>query len=253
MKYIPIIIICILILAIIIAVYCGYLAVKRKAREVSRTLWGTDSLSEGVARMKREYQSTPKSVSAMTSLLLPKITADFPEFEYHEMRERAENVLLSYLRALTEQNCSLVKDTTTELVNQAENQIRLLKGEGLREHFNQVKIHRTEISQYQKRAGRCIITFQSAFECFHYVADEEGNVKKGDKDGKYQTKYNIDMVYIQDRNLVENELDHALGINCPNCGAPISGLGAKTCEYCGTPVVELNIHAWSFVNVEEVG
>ena len=45
--------------------------------------------------------------------------------------------------------------------------------------------------------------------------------------------------------------DGALGITCPNCGAPITNLGAKFCEYCGAGVVELNVHAWSFENIEE--
>ena len=69
---------------------------------------------------------------------------------------------------------------------------------------------------------------------------------------KYQTKYNVDLIYIQDRNRVEHERDNALGVNCPNCGAPLSSLGAKVCEYCGTPVIEINIHAWSFSNIDEV-
>ena len=30
----------------------------------------------------------------------------------------------------------------------------------------------------------------------------------------------------------------ALGINCPNCGSPITNLGKKTCSYCGTVVLE---------------
>ncbi|NLL77651.1 MAG: zinc ribbon domain-containing protein [Clostridiales bacterium] len=65
-------------------------------------------------------------------------------------------------------------------------------------------------------------------------------------------KYNIDLIYIQDRTLVEDERDYVLGLNCPNCGAPIAGLGAKVCEYCGTPVIELNIKVWTFSDVREV-
>ena len=38
---------------------------------------------------------------------------------------------------------------------------------------------------------------------------------------------------------------------CPNCGAPVTNLGAKFCEYCGAGIVELNVHAWSFENIEE--
>lgn len=50
---------------------------------------------------------------------------------------------------------------------------------------------------------------------------------------------------------MENDLDHGLGLNCPNCGAPISTLGHKHCEYCGSPVIEYNINVWTFSNVEE--
>lgn len=252
MKYIPIIIILILILAIIIAIYCGVRYLQRKTREVSSALFGTPDITQAARQMKQEYSTTPKSVSAMTSLLLPKIVSDFPDFQYDEMKERAENVLTQYLRAVTEKNTAILTDGNTELKQQLDNHIQMLSVKDLREHFDQIKIHRTEICQYRKTAGRCIISFQSALECYHYITDSSSTIKEGSKEYKYQTKYNTDLIYIQDRSLVENELDNALGVNCPNCGAPLSSLGAKFCEYCGTPVIEINIHAWSFSNVEEI-
>lgn len=254
MKYIPIIIILVLILTIIIAIACGIAYIRRKTREVSRALFGTSDITKAAKQMKLEYSTTPKSVSAMTSLLLPKIVSDFPDFQYDEMKERAENVLTGYLRSITERNSSLLQDGNTELKNQLENHIQMLSVKDLREHFDQIKIHRTEICQYRKTDGRCIITFQSALECYHYLTNifAPSTIREGSKEYKYQTKYNVDLIYIQDRNLVENELDHALGVNCPNCGAPLSSLGAKVCAYCGTPVIEINIHAWSFSNVAEV-
>lgn len=252
MKYIPIIIILILILAIIIAIYCGINYVKHKIRETSRALFGTADITKAASQMKQEYSTTPKSVSAMTSLLLPKIVSDFPDFQYDEMKERAENALIQYLRAVTEKNAAILTDGNTELKQQLDNHIQMLSVKDLHEHFDQIKIHRTEINQYRKTAGRCVITFQSALECYHYITDTVSSIKEGSKEYKYQTKFNTALIYIQDRNLVENELDNALGVNCPNCGAPLSSLGAKFCEYCGTPVIEINIHAWSFSNIEEV-
>lgn len=252
MNYIPIIIILVLVLAVVIAIYYGINYVKHKTREFSRAVFGSDNLLEGAEKMKQEYATTPKSVSAMTNLLLPKISSDFPDFHYDEMKERAENVLTQYLRGITEQNTGILTEGNTELKQQLDNHIQMLSAQDLREHFDQIKIHRTEINQYRKTAGRCTITFQSALECYHYLMDTSSTIKSGSKTYKYQTKYNIDLIYIQDRDLVENELDRALGINCPNCGAPLSSLGAKICEYCGSPIIEINIHAWSFSNIEEI-
>lgn len=254
MKYIPIMIILILVLAIIIAIWCGIIYIRNKVRETSRTLFGTSDITQAAKQMKQEYSTTPKSVSAMTSLLLPKIVSDFPDFEYDEMKDRTENVLTSYLRAIDGRNPSLLQDGNTELKNQLENHIQMLSARNVQEHFDQIRIHRIEISSYRKSEGRCIITFQSALECYHYSTDisNPSNILEGSREYKYQTKYNVDLIYIQDRNLVENELDHALGINCPNCGAPLSSLGAKKCEYCDTPIIEINIHAWSFSDITEI-
>lgn len=251
MKYIPVIILFILILAIIIAIYCGIHYIRQKTREFSRELFGTPDIMQAAKQMKQDYATTPKSVSAMTSLLLPKIVSDFPDFQYDEMKERANNILTGYLRAITEQNTSLLKDGNSELKQQLRDYIQMLSAKDMQEHFDQIKIHRTEICQYRKTEGRCIITFQSALECYHDITDTSGNIIKGSKEYKYQTKYNTDLIYIQDRNLVENEFDYALGVNCPNCGAPLSSLGAKVCKYCDSPVIEINIHAWSFSNIEE--
>ena len=52
--------------------------------------------------------------------------------------------------------------------------------------------------------------------------------------------------------LIKESADSALGLTCPNCAAPISNLGAKHCIYCGSPVIEFNIHAWSFAAIKEL-
>lgn len=241
----------VLLLIVIIAIAIGVYKLKQKTRRFSRQVFGTDSLMEGFDQIEAEYSVTPKSVSAMTSLYLPKITRDFPEFSYDEMKEKAQNVLTSYLLAINDFNPGRLTDGNSELKNKLEHAILLLKNKDQREHFDKIKIHRTEISGYTKKSGRCIITMQTSVQYYHYITDNSGRVISGSKDVLYQSKYETDLIYIQDRALVEGDLGDAEGLNCPNCGAPITNLGSKFCEYCGTGVVTYNIHVWSFSDVRE--
>lgn len=246
----------IVILVLTLTVFgCVYAAVRKAKKAVesfSVEAFGTSNIMEGFKQVEQEYASTPKSVSAMTSLYLPKIKKDFPEFQYDEMKVRAENALTSYLLAIDKMSTGVLKEGNQELHDKLEMRIEMLKAAGNREHFGSIKLHRTEISDYRKRNGRCIITFQTALQYYHTLEDENGKLLDGRRDLLTQSKYNTDVIYIQDRNLVEDERDLSLGLNCPNCGAPISGIGSKFCEYCGTPVVELNIYAWTFSNITEV-
>ena len=246
MKYIPLIIVLGLILAILVLIFYGVSRVKR----FSRQLFGTDDIIQGVKKAQEDVASTPRSVSAMTRIALPQIVSDFPDFQYDEMKQRAENALTQYLQALTAQDVEILQEGNGDLKEQLRSQISSSVSQGKCEHFTQVKIHQTEIARYRKEAGRCIVTFQSAVESYHYVTDASSVVHGSDRTLE-QSRYNIDLVYIQNRDLAKGNTDGALGLTCPNCGAPITNLGAKFCEYCGAGVVELNVHAWSFENIEE--
>ena len=249
MPQIGTIIILVLILVIFGCIAYAVYRIKNAVRSFSQAAFGTDSLKEGFEQVEEEYSATPKSVSAMTSLYLPNIKREFPEFQYDEMKVRAENVLTSYLMAVTAGDASRLTEGSRELKDQLEMYITQLKGQGEKERYESIKLHRTEIANYQKRNGRCTITFQISLQYRYSKWDENGKAVKDS--GMTQDRYNVEVVYIQDRSLVEDERDFSLGINCPNCGAPVSGLGSKVCEYCGTPVVELNIYAWTFHKVSK--
>lgn len=228
-----------------------FFAVRARAKKLSRELYGTSDITEAMKRAKLEVAETPKSLSAMTRIELPRIVKDFPAFNYDEMKERAENVLAGYLLGIAGKNTGALSGVTSELKEQLEQRIEMLEAGNLTEHYDRLKVHRTEIKRYTKKAGRCIVTFQSALESVHYVTDIDNNVIRGDREFKEQARFETDMVYIQDRDIVENRYDDAKGLVCPNCGAPVTDLGVKVCRYCGRGIVEYNINVWSFDNITE--
>ena len=234
-----------------IIAYSIYKKVTKKVMTYSRMIFGTSNPVEGIKKRELENASTPKSVASATSLYLPQIMKDFPEFHYDEMKTRAENVLVSYLRSIDENNPSLLSEGMEELKESLRMRIEALRNRGAREHFQRIRIHRTEISQYRKDKGRCSVVLQSSVEYIHYI-EENGKIKTGRSDLKEQSRYNVEVAYIQDRDVVEHTADSGLGLNCPNCDAPLPSLGAKVCLYCGTPIVEFNIRIWNFSSVKEI-
>ena len=164
----------------------------------SGIVYGVNTLLEGMKAQEIDYANTPKSVSSGTSIYLPQIMRDFPEFHLEEMRERAENVLRSYLYSINEENSRHLTEGTDELRAELDTEIAMRRSEDTREHFEDIRIHKTEIFKYNKQKGRVSIVFQSAVGHINYV-ERNGKIIKGKKDRFSQCRYVYVYCYIRFR------------------------------------------------------
>jgi len=199
--------------------------------------------SINVDEQELEFETSPKSVNAMTSVYLPRIEKDFPEFNYFEFKAKAENMMKSSFNAISTEDIACLTNASRDLTIQIKNTIEENRANHRQESFSDIEIHRTEIKNYRKDAGSCIITLQSSVGYIHFVTDGSGAVIEGSMDRKFQTRYDIDLMYIQDVEKIENGQTFVSN-NCPNCGAPIKSLGEKTCPYCGSSIVGVNVRTW---------
>lgn len=202
--------------------------------------------------LEGEIATTPKSVNGMTSLCIPRITADFPEFNWYEFKQRAENMILSAFHAIEEEDAGLVKHASNELRSQIALTIEANKDAGVREIFRDARIHQTEIREYRKQGGNCVIILQSAVGFYHYKVNRSGAKVAGSDTVTTQKRYDTELVYVQDTEKVADG-QKALGATCPQCGAPVKELGSKTCPYCGCGLTEISIRVWNFNRLTEVG
>ena len=233
--------------------YYAYRKIKRKVEDVSQALFGTDSLVEGWNKQADELAATPKSVSGMTRIFEPQIQRDFPDFHIEQFKDKVENALMLALQAISAADAGIferqIKDgVSEEFLAQIKNRIRENETEAVTEHYEQIQIHQTEIANYEKKQGTCVITFQSAVGYLHYC-EKAGKVLSGSKELTEQTRYNVQLMYIQNEKLAG--MDNAVGTTCPNCGAPITNLGAAYCEYCGSAVTLLNLKVWTLHSFDE--
>lgn len=254
-----------LLLIILAAGVYLYIKIRRKLRMVSRLAFGTDSFIEGIKSQEGRLATTPKSVSGMTSLCLLQIQRDFPEFSLAEFTQRAENQLKSGLAAIECQDVSRLKEASEDLKSQISLRIEDGRRRGVREHFQKITVHRTEIARYQKREGCCVITLQSAVGYEYWeeelgkgleVSGEKGrNRKKEDSRREphmVQTRYDMEFMYVQDVEKLQPG-QTAAAVTCPQCGAPVGRLGSKFCEYCGSGIEPINIRVWSLNRIRENG
>ena len=180
-----------LVIVFVVCISCGagyaaYRIVREKLRRLSRMAFGTDSITEGLEQQAKELAVTPKSVSAMTRIFLPQIQRDFPDFHIEQFKDKVENALMLALQAISAADAGIferqIKDgVSEEFLAQIKNRIRENETEAVTEHYEQIQIHQTEIANYEKKQGTCVITFQSAVGYLHYC-EKAGKDLSGSKD-----------------------------------------------------------------------
>lgn len=248
MEYIIVFLIGLLVVGFILIAY-----VKQKASRTLKQMFNTDDIGQIIQQQKEEESTRAKSVSGMNDIYLPMIAKDFPQFNYQEFKVKSENMLASALQSLSEQQVSLLVNASSDLEKKIELEIEEHKQANTHEYYKNIDIHQTVISRYKKLKGTCVITLQTAVGYIHYI-EKEGKMISGDKQYKEQTKYNVELMYVQDIDKLDDKQDSTFNIaNCPNCGAKISDVGNKTCSYCGSAIEVVNIRVWHINDFTKVG
>lgn len=212
------------------------IGIKNKISHISKQVYGTSNILEGFKKQEEELAETPKSVSSLNEVILPKIKKDFPNFNFNEMISIAESGLRTYFESLSASKLKEISNSTPKFNEKVSSIIEDCLKKNIK--YESFKIHRTVINSYQNKNGICTITFQSAIE---YYLLKDGSKKR------IQDRFSTDMIYIYDDTDIEE--GYGISLNCQNCGAPIKKLGIKSCPYCGTGVVDLMSKTWKVNNI----
>lgn len=217
-------------LAIIVATIFIVIYITRKIEKVSEQVFGTKNIIDGFKKQEIEFQTTPKSLSGMDSVLISKINNDFPNINIEELKSTAENAILLYYDSLKSKKLKKIPKATTKLNNKITQDIENNKDI----KYSNIKIHRTVINSYDNKKGLCKITLQSGLE----YQKETKNKKE-----MVQDRINTELIYIYE------ESQGNISLNCPNCGAPIKTLGIKSCPYCSSGIVEMLSKTWQIDDI----
>jgi len=205
-------------------------------------------------KVRESEEQKPKQLGGMTNVLLPIIREDFKDFSEKEFYYLVEKSLRNIFQAINEKNSNkLLKNDTFNLIN---DKIRLyiedLNTFNKKYTYNDIVFHNHTIKNYTKKNGMINLEISSSLE-YYYEEYFEGKIVFK-KEYKKQARYTTTFVYIIDTKVAGFDIN-VLGLNCPNCGSPVTSLNQQSCKYCKTVLniqVANLLKCWKIIDYKEI-
>lgn len=224
--------------------------VKKKIRKILNK-FGFNNFNGLIDEIKKGEiveRDTPKHTPGMTKLLIPKIVKDFPNFNEKELFNKVETSLLIIFDCLENQEIKnseelvLIKEKLKEKISD-------MKDSKINEKYWDIKFHNHALKYYKKDSSTLNITISTSLEYF-YEKTQNSEVVVNYTNYKKQTLYTVDFIYVYNPDKI-NKNQTLIGINCPNCGAPVKDLGNKVCKYCNSGLEDINLKSWHIALYKE--
>lgn len=234
---IGIIVILVLILVIILIVLGIFFSLKRKVERYSTQLFGVKNLFDGINAQKEEMAEEPKTPYGMDNLLMPDITKDFPYMNIDQMKALAEESIHQCFKSISNKSIQSFNNPSEKLINSINETIKVYRNDNI--SLENINMHKTVINKYTKNGSICTLIFQTSLG---YNLVKNGNSKK------IEDRINTEFLYIYDDKHTKGT--DSISLHCPSCGAPIKGLGHKSCPYCNTGLVDLAPKTWKLNDIK---
>ena len=240
----------------VVALIVIILVIRAKVRKYQKE-WGLQArgLMSDI-NSTNDVGKNPASLNGMDRIYIPKIQNDFPDFQLAPVIPQVETFIKAFLDSVEDKDTSALKKLAIapSLVDRAEEIIKDVNSQALNVYYDNIVIHKTVISEYVKEKGMVIIRFQSAVGYLHYAENDKGKLVSGSKEVAEETVYVTSYARILDSELArQSGVIDVIGLNCPNCGAPLRSSNVTICEFCGTGVQNMteDVFGWTFTDIKE--
>lgn len=223
-----------------------WMKIKVSARKLRLDKVNFSSIIDEIKKGMNDSRYNQKHISGMTKLLKPSIEKDFPTFNESELYNMTETGLRGIFNSLENRvvfnNLPLLKEQLVQTIED-------YKSSKIKVFYDDIVFHAFSLKKYYKKDGVATIEVQTSLEYF-YKKEKNGKILDNYSNYKKQTRYTVDFIYVYDITQVK-DYTRVLGIHCPNCGAPVTKLGDKVCEYCHSGLDDLNLKNWMMSSYRE--
>jgi len=166
----------------------------------------------------------PKTVFGATSIYLPKVLQDFPDFHNNDAIAAVKTLICEYLGIRYEGRQHFAESIVSEgLIAMIDQQ----SGHTVRNE----SVHQVAMSRYIKTRECATITYQASVG---YLLD--GNPVEE----RYAVEYTLSL---------RDEYGEKKALICPQCGGVYTSTSQTVCAYCGSGIVRDTIKSWRFTSV----
>ena len=218
-----------IILFLLIAILVIVFIMVHAVREFLYKYFGTKSLSEAIEKSEIADSETHKTVYSMENVYLDQIKKDFPNLNINELKSSAEMNIRNVLHAIETKNTKDLQNKNEKIYAYVTSKIEDLKDDKF--ICDNINFHKTVLSRYEKKNEVATMEFQTSLEYFTREKRQKIGRKK-------QTRFKTQFIHVIDAKMYGEHKIRILGLNCPNCGAPIKDIDAKGCEYCSGSLIK---------------
>lgn len=225
---------------IALSIFILVAVIKHKLNSITRKYlnMGLGETADLISKGLKDETTTPKAISNLAAVYKPKLLRDFPEINYEQFEEMAKGYFKSILDSIEAEDVSLLIKASESLTQNVQHIINDNMGKGVREYFDDLKIHRMSVSDYKFSSDTAQVAFEISFQCLHYYT---GRKEKN----KVPSQLAARITLICGTEIKDDNYSTVFTDNCPNCGAPIRSAEGKTiCPYCGTGVSQVIDKIW---------
>lgn len=205
------------------------------------------SFFNDIKNYDRENYSSKKSISGMTRILEPLIIKDFPDFNLNHLYSNLETGVTNVLSAKSKLDTKYLNKGLDLIKGKIIKEINDMKEENVEVKYNDIHFNQHTLKSYKKNNGTATITTTSSIS-YNYSSNK--NERKYD-DLRCESKFECEFIYIYDEDKFK-EKEKSFSVHCPNCGAPVKGLGDLSCSYCGSNVKKVNLRNWEIASIKEI-
>ena len=242
---------CFIIIIIIVFIVVSIVKRNKRRKNVSNYV-EQNQMNQQRNIPRQPAQTAPRKQAPLVQLNIPNrdmeigrlIAERDPNFTIPDFITFSKNVYMNIQDAWCKRDLEPVRAILHQnLYERTEKQIQRKIADGIVQHLDRLTVNDAYTTSYRRDAQyEYLKVYLNSSMIDYQVKESTGQILYGDQSTRWTMRY--EMTFMRSVNAKTPEAGaQSIGINCPNCGAPLTGTSFGKCPYCDS-LVTTGLYNW---------